>query len=141
MGRLPLERLVIKSKTIQMTYTPKFILKILIIAPLCLCFSNACKMPVYDEGNRYYLKEKLPPKTVGQVEVFHNEEPKRKYTIIADLQGKRHTVDSLRERAAEIGADAVIITKTGGYIGSGDTKWAGKDTGKTNFSGTAIIYE
>lgn len=122
-----------------MISAPKIILRTLPIVLFCLIFSNACS--VYDEGNRYYLKEKLPPKNVEQVEVFHDKEPERKYTIIADLQGKSHTVKSLRTRAAEIGADAIIISKSGGYIGSQDTKWAGKDTGRTNFSGTAIIYK
>jgi hypothetical protein len=67
--------------------------------------------------------------------------PKREYIVIADLQGRIHTTTTLRKRAAEIGADAVIIVRTGGTIGSGDTKWAGTDSGKSNLSGVAIRYK
>jgi hypothetical protein len=101
-------------------------------------FLTGCN--VYDEGNRYYLTEKLSPKKIAQVELLYSK-PKKEFIIIADLQGKRHTISSIRKRAAEIGADAVIIIKTGGTINFGDTKWAGTDTGETHLSGVAIKYK
>jgi hypothetical protein len=105
---------------------------------ICLGFSLACQS--YDEGNRYYLTEKLPSKPVEQVELLYTK-PDREFVVIADLQGGSHTPDTLRKRAAGIGGDAVIIVKTGGAIGFDDPKWAGKDSGKSSLSGVVIKYK
>lgn len=70
--------------------------------------------------------------------------------MIADFQGRRSTIFQTREeaahfmqaRAAEIGADAVIVGAYGGYQSRSD-RWAGEDsqaTSFTRFTGTAIRY-
>ena len=40
-----------------------------------------------DEANRYYLKEKVPPKDIKAVEVL-NSQPSRPYIVVADFQAR-----------------------------------------------------
>lgn len=97
---------------------------------------------VAGEANRYYLKEKLPVKNIKEVEVLW-ESPKRPYIVIADLQASQATVKYMQKRAAEIGADAVIVTITGGWY-SRDEVWAGEDRYSDSYTGiigTAIKYK
>lgn len=96
---------------------------------------------VSDEANRYYLKETLPPKSAKEVEVLR-EAPQRPYTVIADLQANDASVRYMQKRAAQIGADAVIVVPVGGYY-SRDEVWAGKDRNSKSYArmlGTAIKY-
>ncbi|MFA5093136.1 MAG: hypothetical protein WC543_04275 [Candidatus Omnitrophota bacterium] len=105
---------------------------------LFICFLAGC---VTNEANRYYLKEQLPPKNVSEVEVLQAV-PKRPYMVIADLQASGASFDYLQKRAAEAGADAVIVTCTGGSYSTSEI-WAEKDrysNSCTGFIGTAIKY-
>ena len=113
----------------------KFIALILFI---CL-FLTGC---VAGEANRYYLKEKLPAKDIKEVEVLR-EAPSQPYIVIADLQASQVSFKYLQKRAAEIGADAVIVTPTGGWYSQGEV-WAGNDQYSNSYTGlvgTAIKYK
>ena len=104
-----------------------------------LLFEIGC---VSDEANRYYLKEKLPPKKIKDVEVLR-EKPQRPYIVVADFQAMNASFEHMRKRAAQVGADAVIIVPVGGSY-SQDEVWAGKDRYSKSYSrllGTAIKYE
>ncbi len=97
---------------------------------------------ISDEANRYYLKEKLPPKNVNDVEILR-EKPQKPFIVIADFQAVNASFKHMQKRAAEIGADAVIIVPAGGWY-SQDEVWAGKDQYSNSYSrliGTAIKYE
>jgi len=97
---------------------------------------------VSDEANRYYLKERLPPKNPKDVEVLR-EKPQRPHIVIADFQARGASFDYMRRRAAQIGADAVILVPAGGRY-SPDEVWAGKDRNSNSYTrliGTAIKYE
>jgi hypothetical protein len=106
------------------------------VFPFCLV---GC---VSDEANRYYLTETLPPKNVKDVEVLR-EAPQRPYIVIADLQANHASIGYVRKRAAQIGADAVIVVPVGGYY-SRDEVWAGKDRNSNTYTrmlATAIKYK
>jgi len=95
-----------------------------------------------DEANRYYLTEKLPPKDIKDVEVLRKA-PVRPYIVIADFQASNVSAKYMQERAAEIGADAVIVTPTGGWYSASEV-WAGSDTYSNSYTGmvaTAIKYK
>ena len=97
---------------------------------------------VTGEANRYYLKEKFIPKSINEVEVLR-EAPLRPYIVIADFQVRNATFKHMRKRAAEIGADAVIVVPTGGWY-SQDEIWAERDTHSNSYTGlvgTAIKYK
>ena len=106
---------------------------------------------VSDEANRYYLKEKLPPKNVKDVEVLR-EKPQKPFIVVADFQASNGSFlffvfhvppERMQKMAAEVGADAVIIVPTGGWY-SQDEVWAGKDRHSNSYSrllGTAIKYK
>jgi hypothetical protein len=94
-----------------------------------------------DEANRYYLKYKLPPKKTSEVEVLRAE-PQKPYTVIADFQALNVSFQFMRKRAAEVGADAVIIVPVGGNY-SWNEVWAGNDQYANTYTrliGTAIKY-
>jgi len=117
--------------------------KILVIVMLLLC-GIGC---ISDEANRCYLNEKLPPKQVSEVQILY-EAPQRPYTVIADFQASNGFLFAvspkhMQKRAAEVGADAVIVVPVGGYY-SRDEVWAGKDRHSNSYSrliGTAIKYK
>lgn len=93
------------------------------------------------EANRYYLKEKFSAKDIEQVEVLQSN-PERPYIVIADFQVSNVKFKYLRKRAAEIGADAVIVTCTGGWYSTSEV-WADEDRYSNSCSGvigTAIKY-
>ncbi len=95
-----------------------------------------------DEANRYYLKETLPAKEIDDVEVL-KAEPQQPYIVIADFQAHNSSIEHMRERAAEIGADAVIVVPLGGWY-SEDEIWADKDRHSNSYSritATAIKYK
>ena len=106
---------------------------------------------VSDEANRYYLKEKLPPKNVKDVEVLR-EKPQRPYIVVADFQASNGSFlffvfpvspERMQKMAAKVGTDAVILVPAGGWY-SRDEVWAGKDTHSNSYStllGTAIKYK
>ena len=97
---------------------------------------------VSDEANRYYLKEKLPSKKISEVEVLR-EEPKRPYTVIADFQACNASMKHMQKRAAEVGADAVIVVPAGGWYSRNEV-WADNDKQSNSYHrliGTAILYK
>ena len=97
---------------------------------------------VSDEANRYYLSEKLPPKDINEVEVL-KQEPEKPYIVVADFQACGASVRHMQKRAAQIGADAVIVTPVGGWYSEGEI-WADSDRNASSYSrliGTAIKYK
>jgi len=111
-----------------------------VIDPICLLLFLAGCMS--DEACRNYLKENLPPKNVTEVDVLY-EEPNAPYTVIADFQAHNATIKHMRKRAAEIGADAVIVVPAGGWYSENEV-WADKDRHSNSYSrliATAIQYE
>jgi hypothetical protein len=95
-----------------------------------------------DVANRYYGDRTYPPKNPSQVELLKNA-PAREYIVIADFQSRGESPQDMREKAARIGADAVIVSTLGGYY-SKDDQWADSDTYSGTYSritGTAIKYK
>jgi len=95
-----------------------------------------------DVANRYYSDYHYPPRPTEEVAVLTNEPP-RSYEVIADFQSRGDTAQTLRKKAALIGADAIIVTQLGGYYNSAD-QWAGHDSQSGTYSrivGTAIKYK
>lgn len=96
---------------------------------------------VSDEANRFY-GDSYPATAVENVEVLTGA-PTRSYQVLADFQSRGDTEDSLRRKAAEIGADAIIISKLGGFYSESEN-WAGADRHSDSYSrivGTAIKYK
>ena len=95
-----------------------------------------------DVANRYYASEKYPPNDPKKVELlWHN--PQRQYVVIADFQARGESPEGMRKWAANIGADAVIVSILGGYYDR-STEWAGQDNQANSYSritGTAIKYQ
>ena len=113
-------------------------MKAKLILSTVLALSAGC---VSDVANRYYAAEHYPPRPVDQVELLYRP-PARPFDTIADFQSRGDTPDGLRQKAADIGADAVIVTGIGGSH-NGDAEWAGT-TSNNDYShivGTAIKYK
>jgi hypothetical protein len=93
-----------------------------------------------DVANRYYGTVRYPPKRPAEVELLRRA-PTRDYVVIADFQSRGESPEDLRKKAAEIGADAVIVSILGGYY-SVNEEWAGSE-GNTysRITGTAIRYK
>lgn len=111
-----------------------------IISAICLLLGVIGCMS--DEANRYYLKERLPAKNIDEVHVLRAE-PQEAYTVIADFQACNASIKHMRKRAAEIGADAVIVVPAGGNYSQKEV-WAESDRYSNTYSrliGTAIIYK
>jgi len=97
---------------------------------------------VSNEAGRYYLKEKLPTRKTREVEVLR-EAPQKAYVVIADFQARDATVAHMRKRAAQIGADAVIVVPVGGWYSEGEV-WAQSDRYSNTYTrliATAIKYK
>lgn len=95
-----------------------------------------------DVANRYYAAEQYPPKDSKEVELLWHR-PSREFIVIADFQSRGESPEAMRKRAAQIGADAVIVTILGGYYYRGE-EWAGEDSQANTYSritGTAIKYK
>jgi hypothetical protein len=93
-----------------------------------------------DVANRYYAEAKYPEKNAREVELLQKK-PDRPFTVIADFQSRGESPESLRKKAAKIGADAIIVTLLGGYYDLSE-QWAGQDSSGTfsRIIGTAIKY-
>jgi Na+-transporting methylmalonyl-CoA/oxaloacetate decarboxylase gamma subunit len=118
----------------------EYLKKLQVIAVLVLLFCAIGCMS--DEANRFYLKERLPAKNVEDVEVLWAA-PERPYTVIADFQANKATVKHMRKRAAEVGADAVIVVPAGGWYSRKEV-WADEDRHSDSYkrlTATAIIYK
>ncbi len=112
--------------------------KLFLLSLVSLLFSGCA----FDVANRYYAEERYPPKPVESVEILY-EEPAGQYQVIADFQSKGENAEDIRRKAAQIGADAVIVQRLGGVYGNGE-EWA-KEEGWTKkyykrIAGTAINY-
>jgi hypothetical protein len=113
-------------------------MKKLFIISILIPILSGC---VSDEANRLYIENPLSPKSVEDVDVLWKA-PDIEYTVIADFQAKGASIKYVRKRAAEIGADAVIVVLAGGNYSYSEV-WAGKDSMSNTYSriiGTAIIY-
>ena len=109
---------------------------------ILLAAGVACPSCASDVANRYYAKTTYPPKPVDQV-ILLDRAPERPYDVIADFQSRGESPEDMRRRAAEIGADAVIVTTLGGYYSS-DEEWARQknyNTIYTRIVGTAIRFK
>jgi hypothetical protein len=94
-----------------------------------------------DVANRYYSAQRYPERDPRSVELLFNA-PSRPFTVIADLQSRGESPDGMRKRAAQIGADAVIVTPLGGLYNRAD-EWATADSMSNTYShlvGSAIKY-
>ena len=110
-------------------------LALLVVASLL----GGCAM---DVANRYYAAEKFPPKKPKDVELLW-QRPAREFVVIADFQSRGESPGAMRKRAAQIGADAVIVAILGGLYDRGE-QWAGSDRQSSTYSritGTAIKYK
>jgi len=95
-----------------------------------------------DVANRYYASTTYPPKQPEQVGILR-QSPSCPYEVIADFQSRGDSVKSVRNKAAKIGADAVIISTLGGYYERAE-EWASSDAQSNTYSricGTAIRYK
>lgn len=104
-----------------------------------LLFLTSCAT---DSANRYYGNMTYPPKSPTDVEILRTK-PTRDFIVIADFQSRGETPEDMRDKAAQIGADAVIVSILGGLY-SRDEEWADKDRHKDTYSritGTAIKYK
>jgi hypothetical protein len=94
-----------------------------------------------DVANRYYATQTYPPKNPRNTELLFHA-PSRPFTVIADLQSRGESPNGMRKRAAQIGADAVIVTPLGGFYKRAD-EWATADSMSDTYSrlvGSAIKY-
>jgi hypothetical protein len=95
-----------------------------------------------DVANRYYASEQYSPKSKEDVLILTSK-PTRAFIVIADFQSRGETASDLQEKAAKIGADAVIVSHVGGLY-SRSEEWASKDRYKGEFHdhilGTAIKF-
>jgi hypothetical protein len=109
------------------------------ITSMSLVFLTAC---VSDVANRYYLDEVYPAKNVDEVAILQAK-PDRPFVVIADFQSRGESAGDLRRKAAEIGADAVIVVEVGGSYSRGE-EWAHtdkyKDRDHSHILGTAIRF-
>lgn len=105
----------------------------------CLLLISGCAT---DVANRYYATTKYAPKNEKDVAILTSK-PAKDFVVIADFQSRGDTPESLRSKAAEIGADAVIVTSVGGLY-SHSEEWAHQDSFKNTHShiiGTAIKFK
>lgn len=94
-----------------------------------------------DVANRYYSSKQYPEKQPAQVQILSSN-PSRPFEVIADFQSRGDTPESLRKKAAKIGADAIIVAGIGGNYDRSE-EWAGKDRNENSAArivGTAIVY-
>jgi hypothetical protein len=95
-----------------------------------------------DVANRYYGSTRYPARAAEDVEILWRA-PTRAYIVIADFQSRGETPEAIREKAARIGADAVIISILGGHY-SRSEEWAATDRYSETYSritGTALKYK
>lgn len=106
------------------------------IVLLCI-FVTACAS---DVANRYYGTVKYPPKDPADVQLLR-QSPTKDYVVIADFQSRGESPEAIRKKAADVGADAVIISILGGRY-SRSEEWAGSEaTTYSRITGTAIRYK
>ena len=109
---------------------------------LILTFAMTIAGCATDVANRVYVKESLSPRPIADVQILWNK-PDKPFTVLADFQSRGESPDDMRRKGAEIGADAVIVSRLGGLY-SRDEQWAGKDRHSTTYSriaATAIKFD
>ena len=98
---------------------------------------------VTDVANRYYASEQYPPKNKEDVLILDSK-PTKPFIVIADFQSRGESASDLQEKAANIGADAVIISHVGGRYSLSE-EWASQDRYANEYHdhilGTAIIFK
>lgn len=111
--------------------------RLLILMVLLTCGPIGCAS---DVANRYYGTVRYPARDPSDVELLW-QRPSRDFVVIADFQSRRESPEDIRKKAAEIGADAVIIAILGGYYSG---QWAANNAYAdtyTRITGTAIKYK
>jgi hypothetical protein len=91
-----------------------------------ICCALLCSSCAQDVANRYYGAQRYPERDPRSVELLFHA-PSRPFNVIADFQSRGESPEAFRERAAKIGADAVIVTRVGGLYRRSE-EWAGSDT-------------
>ncbi|MSR74335.1 MAG: hypothetical protein EXS14_02535 [Planctomycetes bacterium] len=95
-----------------------------------------------DIANRYYGEERYDPKAPEDVQVLRLN-PTRPFKVIADFQARLEDEEDMRRKAAEIGADAVIVRYLGGRVDLAE-QWATNERQAgayySRIVGTAIKY-
>lgn len=108
---------------------------------LCVISLGGCVGPT-DVANRYFATEKYPAKSPTEVTILASA-PSEPHFIIAEFQSRNESPASVQKKAAEIGADAVIITLLGGHH-SLSQEWASDDKYRnksyTRILGVALKY-
>lgn len=104
----------------------------------------ACASCAHDIADRYYVSA-LPPRDPSSVEVLYVR-PSRKFVVVADFQARQADEDFMRDKAAEAGADAVIVSRVGGLRAPGESRadqdsMSGYRGGVGHIVGTAIKYK
>jgi len=110
-----------------------------LVLPICVVF--LCSSCAEDVANRYYSAQRYPERAPRSVELLFHA-PSRPFSVIADLQSRGESPDSMRKRAAKIGADAIIVTPLGGFYKRSE-EWATGDSMSNTYSrliGSAIKY-
>lgn len=95
-----------------------------------------------DVANRYYGSVRYPAKDPSQVALL-SDRPKGDFVVLADFQSVGESPEDIREKAAQIGADAVIVNRVGGDYHF-DEDWADQDKAAgvwRRVVGTAIIFK
>jgi len=108
---------------------------------LILCVSLILCGCAQDVASRYYASQRYATRPVSEVELL-NRAPSRAFTVIADFQSRNESPQSMRKRAAKIGADAIIVSPVGGLYRLNE-EWAGNDSMSHTYSrliGSAIKY-
>ena len=113
---------------------------------ILLLVSLTCTGCMSDVAHRHYEPSR-PSRSPHEVEVLFSR-PMRPFRVVADFQARRATVEYMREEAAGVGADAIIVARVGGSVRSASlttTKPDGFVEESHNIyghlTGTAIIYE
>ena len=92
-----------------------------------------------DVANRYYVEERYPAKSPSEVELLWKS-PGRSFVVIADFQSRGESPEDMREKAAKIGADAVIVALLGGDATG--SQWATSESRSySRITGTAIKFK
>ena len=106
---------------------------------------GACSLLVFgcaqDVASRYYGAERYAAKNHQDVALLFSA-PSRPFAVIADFQSRNETAESMKKRAAKIGADAIIVSPLGGYYRLNE-EWASNDRMSGSYSrlvGSAIKY-
>ena len=108
--------------------------KIQLLILVFLLLISACAS---DIANRYYAAERYAPRPTDEVQLLTSE-PTEPYIVIADFQMRGESAKGMQKRAADIGADAIIVTVLGGFYSESE-EWAGQDYYKAKIENNKIV--